>query len=353
VYLRGEALIAQSFDPDEGVLDGEPTMVASPVESALRGTGAFSVSRNGVLVYQPVGAAEGSTLTWFDRSGQRIGTLGDPATYEFLELSPDGQFASVSVLDEAQKGHDIWVFDVARGVRARFTSDAGDELTSAWSPNSREIVFNSTRSGMSDLFIGTWPKSNDRRLTIDEPFTKFSYSWSHDGRFLLFASAITGSANQPAQYGGEVWVKPMRDEGMHYRLLETPFDEAQARFAPGDRWVAYQSNESGRTEVYVVGFAPPRLTTLVSTAGGSSAKWRADGREMFYLAPDGMLMSAAVSAGDDFRVDAVRPLFQTTTAGARVPYAVTRDGQRFLMITGAQRAVLPITLVTGWLPTIR
>jgi len=170
-------------------------------------------------------------------------------------------------------------------------------------------------------------------------------SWSPDGRFILYATFLSSP-----QTGADLFVLPLFGDRKAHPFLQTPFNEIEGQFSPDGRWVAYTSNESGRYEVYVAPFPGPGGKWQVSTGGGTFPRWRRDGTEIFYLAPDKKLMMAAVNGkSGSFEVGAVKPLFQTHATGSRYEYDVTADGQRFLINTAPeQTASAPVTVVLNW-----
>jgi len=298
---------------------------------------------------------------WFDRAGKQAGILGESAAYADIELSTDGKRASVSIPNETRSTRDIWLYDVARGLKNRFTLDAAVEQSSIWSPDGSRIVFNSNRQGRFNLYQRASDGAGGEELLLEDNLNKVPLSWSPDGRFILYMTDI-GAGNRidlfvlplsggPSTGSGQV--------GKPIPFLQTQFSERFGQFSPDGRWVAYVSNESGRPEVYVTPFPGPGGQWLVSSAGGESPRWRPDGAEIFYRALDNKLMSAAVDGrGSSFEVGAVKLLFQTTALnfalGGRSPYDVSADGQRFLIITMAEQAAsAPITLVVNWMAGMR
>jgi Tol biopolymer transport system component len=346
LFLREATLMAQPFDTRRLILTGEAFPIA---EQILRSTttppyGVFSASDNGILAYQTGTAAGNSQLVWFDRTGKQIGVLGDSAVYSDLELSPDGKRASISISDGKQA--DIWVYDVARGLRTRFTFDPANEWESIWSSDGSRIVFNSNRKGRYDLYQKASSGAGTEEVLLEDNLDKLPVSWSPDGRFILY---VTG-ANTP-RTGNDLFVLPLSGDRKPVPFLNTQFNEGLGQFSPDGRWVVYASNEAGRFEVYVAPFPGPGGKWQISTGGGSWPRWRRDGAEIFYIGPDNKLMAAAVnSKGSNFDVGAVKPLFETHAVTAfRYSYAVSADGQRFLINTVPEQAAsAPITVVVNW-----
>jgi Tol biopolymer transport system component len=329
-------------------LRGDAVPIAEQVQlGAMAGgaNGAFTVSDTGVLSYQTGSTRARSELVWFDRSGKQIGKLGEQGDYGDLELSPDGTRAAVSLLDPASRTRDIWLFDVARNLRTRFTFDPADELGSVWSPDGSRVVFNSRRKGQLDLYQkASSGAGGEDVLLSDSLFDKHPTSWSPDARFILYM-AFGGTT------GTDLWALPLFGDRKPFPFLQTQFNEAAGQFSPDGRWIAYISAQSGRNDVYVAPFPGPGGTWQISTAGGANPRWRRDGKEILYLALDNKLMAAAVNGqSSGFEVGAVRPLFDVRQRpGQRSSFDVSADGQRFLVNTLVEQASsAEITLVVNW-----
>jgi Tol biopolymer transport system component len=304
LYLRQNTLMAQPFDEKRLVMTGEAVPVAEHLYSSFvsRGAvGAFSVSREGLLAYAQ-GAAEGQQLTWFDRGGKEVETLGDPFDIGSVEFSPDRNSVAV---DRVGQIVDLWIYPVARGLPNRFTFSPAADQFPIWSPDGKSIVYRSNPNGPFDLYRKAADGTGSEKLLYADGATKLPTGWSPDGRLLLFYRVDPKTRI-------DIWVLPLNDPSKPYPWLATPFDERNAKFSPDGRWVAYESDESGRYEIYVAPFPGPGGKRQISTGGGFTARWRADGREIFYgtpVAPAGKLMAAETSIkGATIDVGAVRPL---------------------------------------------
>ena len=351
LFLRGATLMAQPFDPDRLASTGEAFPVAEQVQVVgAVPYGFFSASDSGVLAYQTGTAAGPPQVTWFDRAGQVLATVGKPAAYGDLALAPDGRRAMVS-LAGGQGSSDLWLLDLGRdGLATRFTFDATHEnFFPVWSPDGTQVAFSSNRNGRYDLYRKASSGASSESLLLTTNEEKGVTSWSRDGRFLLYYINLNTPSN--------MWVLPLSGDQKPVPFLQTPADEFNGQFSPDGRWVAYQSGESGRYEVYV---APSNTSAgvsggkwQISTGGGTSPSWRSDGKEMFYvsLAPDTRLMAAAVRAqGAAFDVGTVVPLFAVRPPAARSYYQVSPDGKRFLvnMAPPEEATTTPITVVVNW-----
>jgi Tol biopolymer transport system component len=339
VFLRDGRLVAQAFDVDRHELTGDPTPITEQVELAGPSSTAFSVTAGGLLAYQPA-SGPGSQLVWFDRSGQRLGTLGEPADYGDIMLSPDGRRAAVSVLDPTVNARDIWVFDVSRGVRTRITFDSSDDVAPAWSADSARLLFASNRAGHFDIYQKSANGVGAEELVFKDDVEKYPTAWSPDGRSALY---WTFGAE-----GAQVRLLTLDGERTSTGFIGPPANPA--RLSYDGRWAAYYSNESGRSEVYVVGFPQPSEKWQLSNTGGSLPQWRGDGREIFYLGRDNSLMAVSFQErGPGLDVSVPQRLFDTRPVGPRSFFDVSRDGQRFL-INSRRTDSLPssITLLQNW-----
>jgi serine/threonine protein kinase len=344
LFVRGTTLMAQPFDARHLALAGDAFPIAERIQiqnATGPGFGLFSASSSGVLAYQTGIGTTDTQLVWFDRTGKQVGTLGDSATYADIVLSPDEKRASVSISDGQQR--DIWAYDVARGLRTRITFDPADELNSVWSSDGSRLVFNSRRKGHLDLYQKASSGAGTEEVLLEDNRDKSPQSWSPDGRFILYTSS-----DPPT--GDDLFVLPFSGDRKPVPFLQTPFNEYDGQFSPDGRWVAYGSDESGKDEVYVASFPGPGGKWQISTAGGTFPRWRRDGTEIFYLAPDNKLMAAAVNGkGSSYEVGAVKPLFEARALDpTRNRFAVSADGQRFLMNSAPQTTSAPITVVLNW-----
>jgi Tol biopolymer transport system component len=339
LYLRESNLMAQPFDPKRLATTGDAVPIAEKVGHIYNAAGTFgifSASTNGAVAY--VNGGSGALgLTWLDRTGKRLGNVGDPGLLGRFRLSPDGKSAAVT--GSVGGNWDIWIYDLERHLPRRFTFDPASELDALWSPDGRTIVFNSNRKGRLDLYRKSADGTGAEELLYADDIGKFPSSWSPDGRFLLY------SANSPkTRY--DIWVLPMTQQpgvpAKPYPWLQTQFAEQQAVFSPDGKWVAYQSDESRHIEVYVAPFSGPGGKRQVSTAGGSAPRWASEGKEIFYVGADNRLMVAPVSArGAALDIGEARPLFGLPSTGVGVFYDVSADGRRILAVLPQEESGKP------------
>jgi Tol biopolymer transport system component/DNA-binding winged helix-turn-helix (wHTH) protein len=349
IFAQDDTLMARPFDADTRQLRGEAFPLAGRVSrEGSRYIGA-SVSQNGVLVYGQADADAPRQLTWFDRGGQVLGTSGDPAPYVGVALSPDERRAAVTLETGSPENVDIWLIDIARNIRSRLTVHPGQDVSPLWSPDGTRIVFESSRSRQAVAMrqmSANEPGTDELLLEGPGSFTMMPTGWSGDGRFIAYTTR-----------GSNVWILPLFGDRKPFAFMETPFIEASAVFSPDGRWIAYTSNEGGQPDVYVQSFPGPGAKSQVSRDGGTHPVWRADGRELFYLAADGTMMAVPVGAGRSFDAGRPRALFASNAWKLRFTqvYAVTKDGQRFLVNATPPKSTgaAPLTVVLNWTATIR
>jgi eukaryotic-like serine/threonine-protein kinase len=355
--LRNGALVVQTFDNKRMEATGEPVALdgqPSVVGVSTSDTGVL-VYRTGIQVHSDPEAIVQGQLTWFDRQGKTLGGLGDPGLYRSLAISPDGKRVAFERVDPQTGGRNIWLYELARGVATRFTFDPVWDSDPVWSPDGSRIAFAALRGGPTDLYVKATNLSGQDELLFKSDDYKAPISWSPDGKFLLYESGTTEATSH-------VWALPLKGgpgDRKPVALVADNFAEASSRLSPNGRWIAYQSNESGRDEIYVQAFAissaagaPPAVGTptgkwQVSKGGGISPLWRRDGKELFYLSPDGMAMAVEVSGSGGFQAGVPKTLFKVPSGV--VYWDVTSDGKRFLMpapsATGPQS---PFTVMLNW-----
>jgi dipeptidyl aminopeptidase/acylaminoacyl peptidase len=347
LFIRQGTLVGRRFVLSRGELTGDSVTIADPVAfHPSANVGAFSVSDTGAVIYRSGGGAP-RQLTWFDRSGKALDTMGAPDQNDLVApaLSPDGRQAVVH--RTVQGNTDLWLLDTAR--TTRFTFHADLDRWGIWSPDGSWIVFGSNKKGVRDLYQKPSNGAGSEELLLDSPQDKAANSWSPDGRFLLYT-------NMDPKTGPDLSVLPLDGDRKPFVFLSTRFDERVGQFSPDGRWVAYQSNESGRNEVYVRPFPGPGGQSQVSTSGGIQTRWRRDGQELYYIAPDGKLMAVPIAVkGGTLEPCVPVVLFQTRIWGggtntlSRQQYDVVPD-DRFLINVTTEDATNPITLLLNWKP---
>ena len=344
-FWRDGKEMARPFDPGTRQFTGDPFVVSDQVGQNL-GYTSFSASTTGVIAYARGGTRPVSQLTWLDRSGRPLGTVGEPGDYFNIALSPDEKRVAVTLLTGTPENRDVWLIDIPRSVSSRLTSDPANDVLPAWSPDASRIVFGSARQPFG-IYVRTASGGGTDELLLKGEEGTNPIDWSRDGRFILYFVQSPGS-------GFKLGVLPTDGDKKPYPLTETRFNNDHGAFSPDVKWVAYTSNESGREDVYVQAFPGTGGSYRVSRNGGTQPMWRGDGRELYFLAPDSTMMAAAISTENGFEAGIPQPLFASGAVnftGNRRQYAVTKDGQRFLINLPQQRATpTPLTVVVNWQP---
>jgi len=330
---------------------GEAEPVAEGVErlSDLVTVGAFTASNSGLLAYQTGPADARKQLTWFDRTGKQIKTLGEPRAFFSIELSPDGRTLAASAPD-ALGNYDLWLYDVAGGLPTRFTSDPGGEFYGVWSPDGRNIILNTTRKGHYDLFRGLANNAGTEEALYTDDMNKVPTSWSPDGKSLLY---FTGGGARHELFVLSLTPDRPREPLKPQPFLKTGFNDTFGQFSPDGRWVVYSSDLSGQSEIYVTPFSRPSERHRISPNGGGRPRWRRDGKELYYAARDGKLMATETRISET-KVEAGPPHALLTITGyspfaAGYPYEISADGQRILTsIPVGDAAIQPVTLVQNF-----
>jgi Tol biopolymer transport system component len=345
LITRQGTLEVYPFNPDSGAINGEPTVVA---QGFVGGAGAaVAASTTGVLAYR-TGSAQRRQLVWVDRTGTLLRAIGESETGNngSPELSADEQ--SVVVFSGRSGDNDIWIIELARGLARRVTDGPPADAHPLWDPDGQHVVYNSGRfpknGGATRQSISGGPP--EPLFATDVRGT--ALSWTRDRHYVLIRRANDKT-------GQDLVAVSTMGEPREISVATSPFDETEGQFSPDGKWVALVSIESGRTEVYVQSFPDGKSRTQVSTAGGTQVRWSPDGKELFYLAPDGKLMAASVALGGatpDVKLPVA--LFQTYLAtgtnvvGNKPQYAVSRDG-RFLLNTAVESPSAPIVVAFNWM----
>ena len=357
LFYREGTVLAQEFNPNKLELSGDPVPVAEQVGSFQGLIGFFSASSNGVLTYVGGTGGAGSTqLTWFDRQGKNLETVGDPGIFlpPLFFLRTEKQVA-VSRLDSSRNKANLWLLDLTRGgASTRFTFDAGFDAFPVWSSDSSRIVFASNRDGALNLYkkSANGIKDEEPLLKSDEP--KVPNDWSRDGRFLLYTV-------QTMKMKDDVWILPMEgSQKAPMPFQATASNETAAKFSPDGRWIAYQSDETGRNEVYVREFllgadGKPEATARhpISTGGGISPYWRDDGKALIFGTPDSRTgMLAEITTKPVFHASPAKALGQVPAGATAVD--ITTDGKLVLATVPVnQSGPQQFTVVLNWQAALR
>jgi Tol biopolymer transport system component len=343
-------LMAQPFDPESRRLTGDAFQLVEQVASEGSRYASVSVSATGVLLYAR-GIAQASTqLTWIDRDGKSLGTVGGPASFLGIDLGPDDNKIAAAFGTGTPENRDIWLLNATNAAQTRMTFDPGFDDYPVWSPDGLRIVFQGNRQGALSLrqkiVDGT---ADDELLNAGPPgSTAIPTDWSADGRFIAFNRSTTGTGFS------DIWVMPTFGDRNPYPIVQTRANDSNASFSPDGRWFAYQTTETGQSEVYVQPFPPTGGKRQISEGGGFYPTWRADGKELFYRQVDGTLMATTVNASGSFTWDSPRKLFSLgSTSVTSRPYAVATDGKKFLVaIPQSSTTAPPLTVMLNWTTAI-
>ncbi|HKN60978.1 MAG TPA: protein kinase [Candidatus Acidoferrales bacterium] len=348
LFLQEGVLMAQRFDLRSLQLTGDAVPIVDHVEgpSAPYFHGNFSASdKGGYLLYDPGNGSAPMHLLWYDRSGAQLGEL-EPADYESPRLSPDGKKLAVTVVDHITSVFDIWIQDLAKGTRTRITFSKGTlNLAPSWSPDGKTIVFESNAGGRQGLFQKAADGTGETTPLLSDTANDRVPRESRNGRYLVFQRTTAPGA--PA----EIWALPLFGDRKPFAAVQGHTDVSAPDLSPNEKWLAYVSSESGRNEVYVVPFNHSGGKSQISQGGGDLPRWRADGKELFFLSQDNKMTSVEIKESPNgLETGTVRALFQTHAIPiASWSYDVSEDGKRFLVISeDPQQKPAPVTLITNW-----
>jgi serine/threonine-protein kinase len=339
LYGAAGALRAVAFDLANRAVLGTAAPVVSQVYTHDTGAVDVAVARDGTVVYTPGAfAAAQRTLVWVDREGGEEAIAEAPTRVtDVMSLSPDGTRVAIEIRDERNE-NDIWIWDLARASPTRFTFDPVDEVRPVWTPDGKRIVFGSRRDGIAGMFSqaadGTGTVERLTQSPNDQGPT------STDGTRLLFGHTVPTLDIMMLTLDSDQRVQP---------LVQTSFAERNGQISPDGRWLAYESNESGRFEIYVRPFPDVNSGRWpVSSAGGSRPLWARTTPELFYVAPSGALMSVPIERGPSWKTGAPVKLFDWPALAGGNAHYVSPDGEKFLMIKqidGSAQTAVPTRLV--------
>ena len=352
LFVQDGDLYAQGFNPSILEVQGKP-------EPFLRHAGAVetlsqapvSVSATGLLVYQTVSPST-RQLVWMDREGKQTGLLGEPGDWGLPRIAPDGRRVLCGKLASDRHRGELWLFE--GDTASRLVSVPGaDARSPVWSPDATRVAFTSNPGPLYDIYLKTLKGPDPAEPLFHSEYSKYLTDWSRDGRYLLFGSFATAGTSS------DVWAFSLGDR-RGGPVVDRDHSESYPALSPDGHWLAYQSRESGRDEVYMQAFDGIsdgiKRRTEVSEGGGRMPRWRADGLELFFLAGAGSVMSVSTSAASgDFKFEPPRKLFETRAIPKKSDlYDVSPDGQRLLMNLPYERTGdWPITVMTDWMQELR
>jgi len=345
VYVREDSLLAQPFDMETLKPSGEPVPLAENLGSTNVGLADFSASAEGTLVFRS-GENEGRRLVWVDRTGKEIGDEGDEALYGSPAISPDGTHVAFRIQDPQTGNFDVWVRDLKRAVTTRLTFDPGNDNDPAWSPDGKKIAFDSTRGDSHGIYVKDASGAGAVEQVVKSDVGISPVAWSRDGRWLMCDQRNKDNTR-------DVVAVPMTgdERGKVVPFVQSRFFDVRPSFSPDGRWVAYESWESGRAEIYVQPFPGPGGKWQISGEGGSEPRWSADGKEIFYLSAASKLTAVPVATSPTFSAGTPKPLFDVHLVQAviRNRWYPAPDGQHFLMLEPENATQSrPMTVVLNW-----
>jgi Tol biopolymer transport system component len=349
LYINDRNLMAQAFNAKRLETADDAITIGNDI-GAVRSMSLapISVSATGVLVYQGVGRPT-RQMIWMDRNGRQISPAGEPGIWGAPRISPDGTRAVVAKAPDEKSPAHLWLLTVEGGAE-QISEGAEHEGAPVWSPDGGRIAYFAMQDSVFELFTRAPAPGSRVEPLLKTGFNKYPTDWSHDGRYVLFN---VGDQNSPTRT--DIWAVSASDRRA-VPILDTVRSEAFAALSPDGRWLAYQSDTTGRYEVYVQVFAGLNNGTQrlwqISHTGGGLPRWRADGNELFYATSDGQLNNVAIHVGQDGGIESGQPrlLFQTRpTPGSWNLYDVSPDGQHFLLnIPLEWTSAVPITVLTNW-----
>jgi len=359
LYVRQNTLLVEPFDVTTARMLGDPSVVATGVLYDVSTWHAgFSVSRNGILAFHS-GTSRGEIqFAKFDRSGKKLSDIGEPGNFGSLSLSPDGTMIATEITGLETE---VWVYEVARGVGRRLTFEFGSDQAPIWSPDGTQVAYGFMHHAQPNV-----PRHICRRPAIggDEEVLYTSSDdcwptdWSHDGKYILMSRGKYIGGNP-----SDIWALPLFGDREPFPLVQTQFKETQARFSPDGQWVAYSSDESGRSEIYLIPFTPPAAEDnataqpprggkwQVSTHGGTFPRWSKNGKELIYTSgelPSELTAVPIELSPTSVKIGVPTPLFVLDQVAGTTPYDTAPEGDWFVVNTSAVQSSASINLITNW-----
>ncbi len=338
LYQRENSLVTQVFDPATGKFSGDPETLSENVQfdSGLWRMN-LSTSNDGMMVYASGTTSGNEILTWYDRSGKKLGTVGEQAEYFDLDLSPDEKQLATTELNTATAS--IWVHDLLNNRQSRLTFTDGAHLTPIWSPDGKQIAFTSKQQAA--IAVKTLGSSAPEQTLISNPKPIFQAlsDWSRDGRYIMYEQGIG--------FNVDLWVLPLAGDRKPFAY--TTGGASRGTFSPDGRWVAYVGQEGGRPEIFVAPFPWTGAKWQISNGGGASPRWSSDGKELYYFDLTGLAAVQVDGSGSAFQIGGSKQLFRLPLRGiiAR-EYSPSKDGQRFIAISPSEGSSQSLTLVQNW-----
>jgi Tol biopolymer transport system component len=345
LFVRERSLMAQPFDAGKRILSGEAVPLVEQVYensvSGRQGFGYFAASQNGVLAYATSRDTGRIQLTWFDREGKNLGTVGPPGDLEAYTLAPDGNSVVVAQRDTQSGRFDLWRHDLVRGGQSRLTFAESNRYP-VFSADGSRVFFTREDEGKATT-LSVAANGSGQPESVDDTRRLLASDASRDGRYL-----ISNTGTNDRKQLNDLWVQPLFGDKKSFPYLATEFNETGARISPDGGWLAYQSNESKRDEVYVISFPMRGGKWQISTGGGSDPMWSRDGRELYFYSAGREIMAVDIRAGEQFSAGIPRPLFKANLSTTNNRFNVGKDGRFLLPVLLEQAASTPIEVIVNW-----
>ncbi len=348
LYWTQGNLMARRFDPGTLEVGSEDHLVAEHVAYTQNEQAVFSVSGEGTLAYAEGADIGRSTLQWVDRAGKPLGTIAGPETFDSgFSLSPDGRRVAAAVTLQGVGNSDVWIYDLTSGTSDRLTFEAANEQRPAWSPDGRQVAYVSVRKNDGEIFARAASGMGEERCLATDEVGMWLTDWPREGSWLVVGASDSGTGEDLRRYD-------LADRRAT-TLVATPAGERNGAVSPDGRWLAYQADEAGRDEIYVRALEPEGGRWQISRSGGAHPRWRADGRELYYVVVPDWLVAVEVHAGPaGFEAGTPTPLFRAPFLfqGGIRPFDPAPDGGRLVInVLAREDDDTPITLVESW-PTL-
>jgi Tol biopolymer transport system component len=347
VFMRERKILAQPFDVRKLALNGDPVTLIEQAHFTISAAYTpLSVFSNHLLIYRAKNNPN-MQLAWYDRSGKQLSVVGAPGEYHWLNLSPDSKQVILERFEPEKASGDLWSFDLTRGTLTRQTASPVATSYPLWSADGKHIAFSSPREGVTAIWQKDMQSSGGKEELLFKEGTQpiWLEDWSSNGEFIVFSKS--GEKGTP-----DLWLFSLGGERQPKPFLATQFQELRGKVSPNGHWIAYRSDESGSTDIYVQSFPEPGRKVAVSQGGGNFPRWRRDGKELYYVAADGKLMAVPVETGTSFSAGTPVALFDVGTFGwrnNRYLYDVSADGQNILLLRPLEDAATrPLTVVQNW-----
>jgi Tol biopolymer transport system component/predicted Ser/Thr protein kinase len=345
LFLQNGALMVRYFDPNRNEVSGDSLTIARLPGAADVAT-SLGASPNGILAFLAGTFAPDQQLEWFNRAGEPEGTVGAPGIYYTPRLSPDGGKIAVAIAPPRSPTRDIWIFDQALHNETRLTFDQLHNWTPVWSPDGTKLAYSSNPKESFHIYARPADGSGARQPLLEDDVIEYVDSWSPDGKYIAYARA-----DPKGEPGWDIWALPLFGDRKPFAVVQSQSNKEEPAFSPDGKWLAYDSDESGQWEVYVVSFPHGDVKRQVSQGGGRQPRWRRDGKELFFVATGNRLVAREIrDKGASLDFLATQSLFPIHSGPSPFrSYDATGDGKKFIVVSGgAELNTKGITIMANW-----